>query len=86
MRTIQKARYNLQFVNAHMYERGSVFYYRIGERNGYKTLDLYQRCEECMLDGHTCHHDHFVMCVDAGLTTGEVYEMVKGIRNVLDFV
>lgn len=86
MRTVKMAQYKLHFVNAHMYDRGSELYYRIGERNGYKALDLYQRCEKCMCDGGTCPYDHFVMCVDAGLTTGEAYEMVKAIRNVLNFV
>lgn len=86
MRTVKNVQHQLNFVNMHMYERGSEFYYRIGQRNNYKALDMYQRCDKCMCSGDTCYHDHLVMCVDAGLTTGEVYEMVIGMSNVLNFV
>lgn len=86
MRTLKEAKRKLEYVNMDMYARGSEFYYKIGERNECKALDLYQRCDKCMCNGGTCRSDTFVNYVDAGLTTGEVYEMVKGISNVLALV
>lgn len=79
MRTIKGVMSYIESVNVILENKGSALRYRLGLRNGYKCID------KCALipDMRGDYYLQIIECVRSGLTTGEAYDIVYSLHNLL---
>lgn len=81
MRTLKECKGYVDGLNACMFAAGNKFYFRINYRNGYKALDRYCRCKDCLEKMNTgtnvvCSKDTLIENIGC-YTTGELYEVTR---------